>query len=270
MKLYVLVDNNTIIDSYFKGEPALSFYIEVDGCKILFDTGYSDLFLENAKKMGINLRDIDYIVLSHGHNDHTCGLQYLMNFDFNKKVKIVAHPLTFNKKIDVNGPEIGCPLNINDLSKKFELVLTDKPYNLSPKIKFLGEIPRELDKSIVAVDKIVIDNEIVPDFHLDDSALVVTNNNKTTIITGCSHSGLINIVDYELKIIETQDLNNIIGGFHLLENAPTKAEEISQFLLNKNVQTITPCHCTNLLAKFVFSKYFDVQEIGVGSCIALD
>lgn len=270
MKLYVLVDNNTIIDSYFKGEPALSFYIEVDGCKILFDTGYSDLFLENAQKMGINLKDLDYIVLSHGHNDHTCGLECLMNFDFNKKVKMVAHPLTFNKKIDIDGPEIGCPLSINDLSKNFELILTDKPYNLSSTIKFLGEIPRELDKRIVAVDKIVINNEIVPDFYLDDSALVVTNNNKTTIITGCSHSGLINIVDYALKNTETMQINNIIGGFHLLDNDSAKAEEIAKYLLTKDVTKIAPCHCTNLLAKCVFSKYFDVQEIGVGVCIKLD
>ena len=82
MNLYVIVDNNTIIDKYYKGEPALSFYIEDNDCKILFDTGYSDIFLENARKMGINLCDIDCIVLSHGHNDHTCGLQYLMNFEF--------------------------------------------------------------------------------------------------------------------------------------------------------------------------------------------
>jgi 7,8-dihydropterin-6-yl-methyl-4-(beta-D-ribofuranosyl)aminobenzene 5'-phosphate synthase len=269
MNLYVIVDNNTIIDKYYKGEPALSFYIEDNDCKILFDTGYSDIFLENARKMGINLCDIDCIVLSHGHNDHTCGLQYLMNFEFNKKVKIFAHPLTFNKKIDADGPEIGCPVSIDDLNKKFELVLTDKPHNLSPTIKFLGEIPRTLDKSTVAVDKIIINNKMVPDFHLDDSALVVTNNNRISIITGCSHSGLINIVDYALKISETKDLKNIIGGFHLLDNTPTKAEEISKFLLSKNVKKITPCHCTNLLAKCVFSKYFDVQEIGVGSCVEI-
>jgi metal-dependent hydrolase (beta-lactamase superfamily II) len=52
-------------------EPGLSFLIETAGKKILFDTGYSDLFLANAEKMGIDLRELDFIVLSHGHLDHS-------------------------------------------------------------------------------------------------------------------------------------------------------------------------------------------------------
>lgn len=71
MKLTVLVDNNTLIDRYFVGEPALSFFIEVGGENILFDTVYSDAFLKNAERMGINLRELDVVVLSHGHVDHT-------------------------------------------------------------------------------------------------------------------------------------------------------------------------------------------------------
>ncbi len=269
MKLYVLVDNNTIIDSYFKGEPALSFYIEDNGVKILFDTGYSDLFLENARKMALNFQDLDYVVLSHGHNDHTNGLKYLLDLEFNKKVKIVAHPDAFNHKIDIDGSEIGCPICVEDLCKKFEIILTKRPYNLTPAIKFLGEIPRVLDKNISSVCNVLLDNELLPDMCLDDSALIFTQNEEFSIITGCSHSGLINIVDYSLKNTKARHLINIIGGFHLLDNTTTKAEEISQFLLSKNVKTITPCHCTNLLAKCVFSKYFDVQEIGVSSCIEL-
>ena len=74
MKLTVLVDNNTIIDRYFYGEPGVSYLIECDGGRYLFDTGYSDLFLKNAIKMGISLLELDAIIISHGHNDHTWGL----------------------------------------------------------------------------------------------------------------------------------------------------------------------------------------------------
>lgn len=74
MKLTVLVDNNTYIDQYYLGEPGVSYFIEDCGIRILFDTGYSDVYVRNAKKMGIDLSELDAVVLSHGHNDHTGGL----------------------------------------------------------------------------------------------------------------------------------------------------------------------------------------------------
>ena len=75
MKLTVLVDNNTFIDEYYFGEPGVSYYIEDGGAKILFDCGYSDVFMANAEKMGIDLGKVDTIVFSHGHNDHTRGFR---------------------------------------------------------------------------------------------------------------------------------------------------------------------------------------------------
>ena len=74
MKITVLVDNNTIIDRYLSGEPGVSYLLETSGKTILFDTGYSDMFIQNAKKLKIDLLNIDYLVLSHGHIDHTGGL----------------------------------------------------------------------------------------------------------------------------------------------------------------------------------------------------
>lgn len=71
MRLTVLVDNNTLIDRYLIGEPGVSYLIEYDGQKILFDTGYSDVFLKNAQTLKIDLTSIDSIVFSHGHNNHT-------------------------------------------------------------------------------------------------------------------------------------------------------------------------------------------------------
>lgn len=75
MKLTILADNNTSIDKYYLGEPAFCVYVEASGQKILFDTGYSDVFLQNAKKAGIDLSQAGYVVLSHGHNDHTWGVK---------------------------------------------------------------------------------------------------------------------------------------------------------------------------------------------------
>ena len=79
MKLTVLIDNNTYIDEYYIGEPALSYYIEDENERLLFDTGYSDAFIRNAQAMNIDLSAISTLILSHGHNDHTGGIKYLMN-----------------------------------------------------------------------------------------------------------------------------------------------------------------------------------------------
>ncbi|MDD4160533.1 MAG: MBL fold metallo-hydrolase [Synergistaceae bacterium] len=102
LKLTVLVDNNTLIDKYLTAEPGLSFWIESDGRKILFDTGYSDVFIKNAQVLGINLNDIDVAVLSHGHNDHTWGLNHLVQY-FDRTMKsdmpeMIAHPGAFERK----------------------------------------------------------------------------------------------------------------------------------------------------------------------------
>ena len=76
MKLVVLVDNNTFIDQYYLGEPALSIYLENAGQKYLFDTGYSDVYLKNAAAMQLKLDNLDAVIISHGHNDHTGGLAF--------------------------------------------------------------------------------------------------------------------------------------------------------------------------------------------------
>ena len=92
MILNILVDNNTFIDKYFLGEPALSYFIELNNKKFFFNTGYSDIFLTNASKMNISLANLDYIVLSHGHSDHTGGLKSLLHKYNLEKTKLIAYP----------------------------------------------------------------------------------------------------------------------------------------------------------------------------------
>ena len=92
MKLTVLTDNHTFIDQYYLGEPALCFLIETDGRKLLLDTGYSNVCLRNSQAMGIDLAQVDTIVLSHGHNDHTGGLVPLRDAGLLAGKTVLAHP----------------------------------------------------------------------------------------------------------------------------------------------------------------------------------
>lgn len=100
MKLTVLMDNNTYIDRYYKGEPAVSYYLEDGDRNILFDTAYSGAFMDNAKAMGIDISEITDVVISHGHNDHTGGLPYLLKTDFKTRPVFTAHPDVFLERAD--------------------------------------------------------------------------------------------------------------------------------------------------------------------------
>ena len=98
MKLRVLVDNNTFIDQYYIGEPAVSFYIEDENKNLLFDTGYSDAFIKNSHTMNIDLESLDKIIISHGHDDHTRGLKYYFDMYPHNKINLLSHQLAYKEK----------------------------------------------------------------------------------------------------------------------------------------------------------------------------
>ena len=198
MKLTVLVDNNTYIDRYYLGEPALSFYIEDGGEKILFDTGYSDAFIRNAEKMGIDLGTLTCIVLSHGHNDHTRGLPFLWDRCNLKNVRLIAHPGAFVPKRYM-GLDVGAPFTGDGcLAHGMQLIDGSKPVKITDRLTFLGEIPRETGfESKEPVGTLGADGPA--DFVMDDSALAYMGKDSLFIITGCSHSGICNIVLQALR-----------------------------------------------------------------------
>ena len=94
----VLTDNNTKRDSHLIAEHGLSLYVECDGLKLLFDTGETDVYLKNAAKMGIDLRKIDIVALSHHHYDHVGGMKYFPMQ--NRKIKLIAQKCSFYPRVD--------------------------------------------------------------------------------------------------------------------------------------------------------------------------
>lgn len=257
MKLTVLVDNNSRIDKYLLAEPALSFYIEADGKKILFDCGYSDVFIKNAFKLGLDLRVIDDVIFSHGHNDHTGGLFYLKqlfqdSIDLNiktNKPNIIAHTDTFNPIIEPEIGNVGSPLPENQLCELFNLNLVKTPYWVTSNLCFLGEIPRIVEKN---------------NGFIDDSALLYKLNDGIIIITGCSHSGLKNIIEYAKQIAKTDKIKALIGGFHLIDKTDEEMNEIINYLKTQNIGYVYPCHCCDLKAKLMMHKEFNLEEVCVG------
>ena len=260
------------------GEPGVSYLIQDEGRKILFDVGYSDVFIKNAQKMNIHFRDLDYLVLSHGHLDHTWGLTSLIKYyteasiekiDYNK-LTVVTHPSSFLTKVDSfykdkNLKQIGSIISQEELSKHFKMKLSKEPLWLTDRLVFLGEIERKNNfEAKKPIGKVIKDDFEEDDYSIDDSALAYRSSKGLVIITGCSHSGICNIVEYAKEICKDDRIIDIIGGFHLLNPEKKQLEGTLKYLEKIKPYEVHACHCTDLKSKIALSKVVNLKEIGVG------
>lgn len=270
MKLTVLVDNNTLIDRYYLGEPGVCYYIEDGDKRLLLDVGYSDVFLKNAHLLNIDLASINTIAISHGHNDHTRGLQYLKDAIDLNKLTIVAHPDAFQTKMFAH-ESIGAPFSRLELAAMSRLLLSTKPVKISSNITFLGEIPSSnmFEQRQPFGFTFGANTSVTDDYVMDDTALVYQNDNGLFIITGCSHSGICNIVEYAKQVCHEQRIIGIIGGFHLLEVSEQLNATIDYFVDNK-IDNLYPCHCVSFSAKAAINKSIPIHEVGVGLTIEIE
>lgn len=182
MKLKVLVDNNTYIDEYYYGEPAVSYYIEDEGIRLLFDAGYSHIFLKNSVGLGVDLKDINAIVISHGHDDHTGGLKYYFEQNYKNYISIIAHPDAFKEKT-VENLRICSPILEEELREKCNLILSKEPKIVSTHITFLGEIPRTNNfENTKPIGRQAFGKTLIKDYLMDDTALVYKSEKGIYII----------------------------------------------------------------------------------------
>lgn len=275
LTLTVLVDNTTLTDNdQLQGESGLSFFLRSRGRSILFDTGISGLFLTNAEKMGIGHGEIDTVVLSHGHNDHTGGLSVLAE-SVSRRVRtgsgagapeLIAHPRCFWPKENA-GRRNGSAMSDEDAQQAFRLRMSDAPVWLTDDLVFLGEIPRRFAFEATDPGKRTVlspDGEMVPDFLTDDSALAFRSDEGLVIITGCSHAGICNITEYAREVFGEKHVRDIIGGLHLLTPEPHRLEKTGKYLNRLHLEALHACHCTSLPAKLALARYCPMQEAGVG------
>lgn len=266
MKLTVLTDNTTRIDAYYLGEPGVSYYLEDGEEKILFDTGYSDIYLHNADLLGIDLTKLSAIVFSHGHDDHTRGLLYFPETE--RKITVYGHPGVLEQK-RCDGLPIGMPMERAELEQRFTLRLSREPVQLSERLTYLGEIPRTVEfEGKEPIGERFDGERWQPDYMMDDSALAYRGEEGLWIIAGCSHAGICNIIDYAKKLCGDDRICGVIGGFHLLEMTP-RVGKTAAYLKSIKPKHLCPCHCTSFHARAAIHACVPVEEVCVGDTMEL-
>ncbi len=220
---------------------------------ILFDTGVSpDGIVENAKRMGIDLSEIDYIVLSHGHYDHFGGLEAAIKAINKTDLPIIVHKSMFKRRGTANSkgiirkhPEFPAEEHLNPA----KIVFTKNPHLIANKTAFVtGEIPRKTSfEKGYSQNRILFNNRWQSDSDiLDERALVFNLKEKgLIIISGCAHAGIINTIRYAQLITGVTNIYAVFGGFHLAGKECEKRIKLTVKELKRiNPELIIPSHCT--------------------------
>ena len=196
-----------------------SIFIEAGDINVLFDTGAGIASVRNADKLGIDLKAIDKIILSHAHSDHTGGLREVLTRTGVREV--IAHPAIWISKyskqnVDKKAVYRGIPFAREELEKFAEFNLSKKPVQISENILTTGEILKITDyETIESHFYIRQEGSLHPDTFPDDLALIFKSSKGLVIVLGCAHRGIINTIQHAQKITGIDIVHMVIGGTHL-------------------------------------------------------
>jgi len=259
-KITTLCENNVAQGGEsLLGEHGLSFYIEAEKRRILFDTGQNLALANNAEVLGIDLSRIDTVVLSHGHYDHSGGLKSLL--ECNKDFTLYAHPEVFGRKVKGSGDNpkyIGIPVDRKVLEQKGVKVRLDKnPVRIAPGITTTGEIPLENDfETVGSIFTLKNGENYAADTLADDRALILDTDKGSVVLLGCSHRGVVNTLNHVTQITGCKTIHAISGGLHLGKASQDKLDKIMSHLHGFGLEKIGVGHCTGPQAFLALANEF--------------
>lgn len=241
MKITVLVENTTDMPDMFT-EHGLSLYIETDKHKILFDTGQTDLFVKNARSLGIDLNAVDIAILSHGHYDHGGGL--LAFLELNDHASIYMSRYAFEPHFGSGGKYVGIDEKIKLIKNR--IIFTGEEFKIDDELTLYScnekARPYKMDNFGL---NIVENGQMMPeDFrHEQYLEICLNNDSKKGLVSGCSHKGILNIMHWFAPDI-------LVGGFHFMKlNPESEDKEVLRYaaeILNTYQTIYYTGHCTGM------------------------
>lgn len=270
-----VLSENTASMGDFLAEWGLSVLIETGEIRILLDTGAGIAAVHNADALRIDLKTVDKIVLSHGHNDHTGGLREILK-RMKKRVEIIAHPDIWQKKYHrrKDDPErfIGIPFQREELENAgADFNLSNQPIMIIENLLTTGEIPMITDYETIDPGLFTKEGqEFQPDQLKDDRAVIIKTEKGLVIILGCAHRGMINTVYHAQKITGIQEVYAVFGGSHLIGVSEERLWLTINALRDLGVQKLGLCHCTDLPVISILAQEFGENFIFVKSGMRLE
>ena len=263
LKITTLIEDNPGINLNLYNEHGLSFYIEADGTKLLFDTGKSGKFIENAKELDVDLNNLKYVILSHGHYDHSGGFKKLVS-KFKTSYKLIVGKNFFNEKYKIiekgTYKYIGNSFSEEFVNKNNILIkyIQEDIFHITENIMIFSNFKRNNDFEEINKEFKVKKNEnYILDNFLDEIVLGIKTDKGFIVILGCSHIGIVNILN---TIIERTGISiyGVIGGTHLIGADDLRLNNTIDFLKEKHIQLLGISHCTGeKAAKKIKHKFRD-------------
>lgn len=242
MKLKILTEN-TVFQSQMKAELGFSLLIESDDKrKFLFDTGQTDLYAFNAAIGGVDISEIEAVIISHGHYDHTGGLAHFLAH--NDHAPIYAK-LGFEKERFGRGDRsIGLPIGTNIDPRRVHTV--QEITEIAEGIFIVPEV-KIYDRQETHFSNMVIrrGGESFEDQFDDEQFICVRHEGKISIISGCAHRGIVNTIR-SAKEHFSEPIRLVIGGFHTLHESSEKIAQLATLLNQHEIEEVVACHCTGI------------------------
>jgi 7,8-dihydropterin-6-yl-methyl-4-(beta-D-ribofuranosyl)aminobenzene 5'-phosphate synthase len=242
----ILVDNQA--GPGLTTEHGFSLWIEADGRHILFDTGQGPALPMNARTLGVDLRQTDMVVLSHGHYDHTGGIPHVLHVAPNAHV--YCHPGVVQPRYSLRN---GSPKPAHmpsasmaalDRLPEKHLRWTSEAVMLSSTIGLTGPIPRQTTFEDTGGAFFLDPEARHADPIEDDLALWIKTDQGLVVCVGCCHAGIINTLTHVRRLSGVAPIRAIIGGLHLLNADDRRLNHTLSAMQTIPIETVIPCHCT--------------------------